>query len=86
MEEEILARIDRKLDAVVRLLASRRIEGLKSKTEAITALGALGLDANLISEIVDTTPGTVSARLSEVRRKGKAQTKKVHKKKVESNE
>ena len=85
MEEETLARIDRKLDAVVRLLASRTIEDTKNKTEAITKLGALGLDPNLIAEIVDTTLATVSARLSEVRRKGKAQTKKV-KKKVESNE
>ena len=84
MEEEILAGIDRKLDAVVRLLASKSIEG-KNKTEAITTLGALGLDVNIISEIVDTTPATVSARLSEFRRKGKTQTKQV-KKKVESNE
>jgi len=85
MEEEVLARIDRKLDAVVRLLASKSIEGKSNKTEAIIALGALGLDPNLIAKIVDTTLPTVSARLSEARRKIKAQTKKV-KKKVESNE
>ena len=84
MEEETLARIDKKLDAVVRLLASRSIEGAKNKTEAITTLGALGLDPNLISEIVNTTPATVSARLSEARKKVKAETKKV-KKKAESN-
>lgn len=84
MEEEILDRIDRKLGAVVRLLASKSIEG-KNKTEAIVILGGLGLEPNLIAEIVDTTVATVSARLSEVRRKIKAQTKKV-KKKVESNE
>lgn len=34
MEEEILARIDKKLDAIVRLLASGCIEG-KNKTESI---------------------------------------------------
>jgi len=83
MEEEILAAIDRKLDAVVRLLASRAIEGARNKTEAITTLGALGLDASLISEIVDTTPGTVYARLAEAKRKSKAATRKG--KKVESN-
>jgi DNA-directed RNA polymerase specialized sigma24 family protein len=77
MEEKILAGIDKKLDAILRLLASKSIEE-KNKTEAIMALGALGLDANLISEIVDTTPGTVYARLAEAKRKGK--------KKVESNE
>lgn len=85
MEEETLARIDRKLDAVVRLLANRTIEDTKNKTEAITKLGTLGLDPNLIAEIVDTTLATVSVRLSEVRRKGKTQTKQV-KKKVESDE
>ena len=85
MDEQILARIDKKLDAVVRLLASRTVEGAKNKTEAIMTLGALGLDANLISEIVDTTPSTVYARLSEAKRKSKTETRK-SKKKVESNE
>ena len=82
-EEEVLVRIDKKLDAVVRLMASRSIEG-KNKTEAITTLGALGLDANLISEIVDTTIGTVYARLAEAKRKSKTVTRKG--KKAESNE
>lgn len=83
MEEQTLASIDKKLDAVVRLLASKSIEG-KNKTEAITTLGALGLDANLISKIVDTTPGTVYARLAEAKRKSKTVTRKG--KKAESNE
>ncbi len=80
MEEEILAAIDKKLDAIVRLLASRSIEGKPNKTEAIKTLGALGLDPNLIAEIVDTTPGTVYARLSEAKKKGKVEGKKVIKK------
>ena len=78
MEDEILRSIDTKLDAIIRLLAVGRIEG-KNKTEAIMTLGALGLDPNLISEIVDTTPGTVHTRLSEARRKGKTEIKKVKK-------
>jgi DNA-directed RNA polymerase specialized sigma24 family protein len=85
MEEQILASIDKKLDAIVRLLASKSIEGKSNKTEAIIALGALGLDSNLIAEIVDTTLSTVSARLSEARRETKTRTKK-GKKKAESNE
>lgn len=85
MEDKILASIDKKLDAIVRLLASKSIEGKSNKTEAIIALGALGVDPNIIAEIVDTTLPTVSARLSEARRKSKARTKKA-KKKVESNE
>ena len=79
MEDEILSRIDKKLDAVVRLLASGCIEG-KNKTDAITTLAALGLDPNLIAEIAQTTLGTVQARLSEARRKGKTEGKKVTKK------
>lgn len=84
MEEKILASIDKKLDAVLRLLASKSVEG-KNKTEAIMTLGALGLDANLISEIVDTTPGTVYARLAEAKRKSKTVTRK-GKKEAESDE
>lgn len=75
MEEEILARIDKKLDAVVRLLASGSIEG-KNKTEAIIALGDLGLDPKLIAEIVNTTLGTVHARLSEAKREKSRRNKK----------
>lgn len=75
MAEDILKRIDTKLDTIVRLLASRSIEG-KGKTEAILTLGALGIDTNLIAEIVGTTPGTVSVRLSEVRKKSKSRREK----------
>lgn len=82
MEEEILKSIDTKLDAIIRLLASGSIQG-KSKTDAIIILGGLGLDAALIAELVGTTPGTVYARLSEVKRKSKTEGKKVTKK-VES--
>jgi len=85
MEEEILASLDKKLDAIVRLLARQCIEDKPNKTEAIKALGALGLDRNLIAEIVVTTRATVDARLAEAKKEGKSQTKKV-KKKVESNE
>ena len=85
MEEKILASIDNKLDAIVRLLASKAIEGKSNKTEAIIALGTLGVDPNIIAEIVDTTLPTVSARLSEARRKSKARTRK-RKKEAESDE
>jgi DNA-directed RNA polymerase specialized sigma24 family protein len=85
MDEQILANIDKKLDAIVRLLASKSIEGKSNKTEAILSLGALGVDPNIIAEIVDTTLPTVSARLSEARRKSKARTRK-RKKGAESDE
>jgi len=75
MEEETLKNIDKKLDAIVRLLASSCIQG-KSKTEAIITLGALGMDANIIAEIVGTTSGTVNVRLSEHRRKSQGLNKR----------
>ena len=68
MEEEILAAIDKKLDAILRLLASRIVEG-KNKTEAILVLDKIGLEPSLIAEIMDTTSSTVHARLSEARKK-----------------
>jgi DNA-directed RNA polymerase specialized sigma24 family protein len=85
MEEKILASIDKKLDAIVRLLANKAIEGKSNKTEAIIALGALGVDPNIIAEIVDTTPGTVYTRLAEAKRKRKTMTRKV-KREAESDE
>ena len=70
MQEKILGEIDRKLDIIVRLLAARSAEG-SSGTDSIIKLGALGLDRKLIAEIVGTTPGVVSTRLSEAKKKGK---------------
>lgn len=82
MKEEIIARIDKKMDAIIRLLASEHIEG-KNKTAAIKSLAALGLEPTLIAEIANTSPGMVYARLSEAR-KSKGKGKKA--KKVEANE
>jgi DNA-directed RNA polymerase specialized sigma24 family protein len=75
MEDDILVKIDKKLDAIVRMLAKNCIQD-KKKTEAIIVLGTLGLDPTLISEIVDTTQATVYARLSEAKRKSKVEAKK----------
>ena len=75
MPEQILTRIDEKLDLIVRLLGAKAIEG-KSQTESIDRLGSLGLDRNVISQIVGTTPGTVSVRLSQAKRKSKSGGKK----------
>jgi len=76
MTKEILERIDTKLDIMIRLLASRAVEG-RSKTEAILVLGVSGLETDLIAEIVGTTPGTVRARLSEAKRKVKVPAEEV---------
>jgi hypothetical protein len=71
MTEEILEGINTKLGVIIRLLGNKTIEG-KGKTEAILTLGALGLDTNMIAEIVGTTTGTVNVRLSEARKKSKS--------------
>lgn len=84
MEEEILWSIDKKLDTVVKLLAGNCIQG-KNKTDAIITLGDLGVDTDIIAQIVKTTPGTVSARLSEHRKKGETGAKKTKKTKSQVN-
>ncbi len=75
MTEEILGRIDKKLDLIIRLLASKTIEG-KPKTASILILGALGLDRNLSCKIMDTTPHTVSVILSRAKKEGKSKSKR----------
>jgi hypothetical protein len=75
MEEEILNSMDKKLDAIVRLLANQCITG-KNKTESIITLDSLGLDRSLICKITDTRPEAVAARLSEAKKKEAQKGKK----------
>ena len=70
MSEEILVNIEKKLDSILRLLAFNFIQE-KNKTESIISLGALGMDRNVISEIVGVPPKNVSVRLSEAKRQKK---------------
>lgn len=57
-----------KMDVLIRLTAFQ-VLGDKTGAEAIRLLGRAGLDNDLIAEIVGTTPATVRAALSRVRRK-----------------
>ncbi len=82
MEEEILRSIDRKLDALIKILAGNFIQG-KNKTEAILTLGSFGMDANVIAEIVGTTVKTVNTRLWEQKKKSESLDKKLKKKEAE---
>ena len=66
-EDGALARIEKRMDLVVRLLAARLIDG-KSKNEAILILGRLGLDYDTVASLSGTTRNAVRARLSEIRR------------------
>lgn len=74
MEEEMLKSIDKKLGAIIRLLAGNIVQE-KSKKDAIITLASFGLDTNAIAEIVGTTPATVTTRLWE-QKKGNATKKK----------
>ena len=75
MEEEILRSIDRKLEALIKILAGNSIQG-KGKTDAILTLGVFGMEANVIADIVGTTVATVNARLWEKRKKSGSVAKK----------
>lgn len=82
MEEEILKSIDRKLEALIKLIGGNFVQG-KNKTEAIITLSSLGMDSSMIADIVGTTPATVASRLWEQKQKSGATTKTKKPKKSE---
>lgn len=77
MEEEVLKSIDKKLSAIIHLLAGDAIQG-KNKTQAIITLAGLGVDVDTIASIVDTSSKVVKTRLWEAKKdsKGGKKTKK----------
>jgi hypothetical protein len=74
MADKVLEDISKKLDQLIALTAANAVKGMK-QTPAILTLGAIGLDRNLIAQIVDTTPATVSVRLSESKKKNAPEKK-----------
>lgn len=75
MSDQVLTEISQKLDQLVSLVAASTVKGMK-QSEAILFLGAAGLDRNLIAQILGTTPGTVSVRLSQAKSSKTAPEKK----------
>jgi len=73
-KEDVLERIEWKLDQMLRLTALQVTAGLK-QTLAIQLLAAAGFDRRLIAELLDTTPNTVSVTLS-TSKKAKKQNSK----------
>jgi DNA-binding CsgD family transcriptional regulator len=63
-----------KMDVLIRLTAIQLVGDLKG-ADAIALLARAGLDNDVIAEIVGTTPATVRAALSRVRRRDGAQQK-----------
>lgn len=70
MNEQEAERIDAKLETILRVLAWSAVDG-KSLVESVEILSRLGLDRNQIAAVCDTTPLTVSVRLSEAKRGAK---------------
>jgi hypothetical protein len=63
-----------KMDVLIRLTAVQ-VMGDRTGADAIAVLGRAGLDNDLIAALVGTTPATVRATLSRVRRQPKGSTK-----------
>jgi len=68
--DQVLERIEAKLDQMLRLAALQMTQGMK-QTYAIQMLSAAGFDRRLIAELLNTTPNTVSVTLSTSRAKAK---------------
>jgi len=72
--EDVLERIESKLDQMLRLAALQMTTGLK-RAPAIQLLAAAGFDRRLIAELLDTTPNTVSVTLSTSKKAKKRNSK-----------
>ena len=72
---KMLCELNARIDALTQVVAitSRRETILKGKTKKgqIETLAGLGLSREIIAFIVGTTPGTVSARVSEMKKRKK---------------
>ncbi len=76
MSDDILKQVNANLELLVALTAANLAKGM-TQADAIVLLGAAGLDRNLIAEVLGTTPGTVSVRLSNVKAERAVSKKKV---------
>jgi DNA-binding NarL/FixJ family response regulator len=68
--DEVLLRIESKLDQVLRLIALQTTGSLK-QAPAIQLLAAAGFERKVIAELLHTTPNTVSVTLSTSKAKTK---------------
>ena len=68
---DVLLRIESRLDQMLRLIALESARELK-QAQAIRLLGAAGLERQVIAELLETTPNTVSVTLSTSKGKKKA--------------
>lgn len=72
--DDVLTRIESKLDQMLRLIALQSASELQ-QAQAIRLLGTAGLERQVIAELLETTPNTVSVTLSTSKGKKKAARK-----------
>ena len=65
--DDVLERIDSKLDQMLRLAALQMTTGMK-QTPAIQILTAAGFDRHLIADLLNTTANTVSVTQSTLKK------------------
>jgi DNA-directed RNA polymerase specialized sigma24 family protein len=68
--DEALDKLAARVDALARMLALIGTANLKMG-ERIVLLGRAGFDRNWIADVCETTPDTVSVRLSEAKRRSR---------------
>ena len=68
---DTLARVENKLDTLIRLFALNMIDGMEHTKEKALLLSKAGLSPKDIAVLCDTTPHTISVQLSAARRDGK---------------
>ena len=70
-KDKVLSEISNKLDTIIRLLGhqvSSQHETLETKA---SVLNSIGLTSGEIAKVCGTTPGTISVRLAEAKKKRK---------------
>ena len=67
-DSELLASIDRNLSILIALEGYELVRGM-TVTEGAPILRRLGMNASEIADVFETTAATVSARISEAKRK-----------------
>jgi len=77
-DADVFLRIEAKLEKLLRLLAVQITNGLK-REPAIQLLAAAGLERQMIAEVLNTTPNTVSVIMSTSRAKGEKQARRLKK-------
>jgi DNA-directed RNA polymerase specialized sigma24 family protein len=72
IEDEGVARLEAKLDTLIRLLALSVTADLQSIKDRAVVLSKAGLGPREIAALCDTTPNTVSVALSNAKKDGKS--------------